>query len=140
MDYVWQESFYRIEKSRTVSEIWLRENGTYGPVFGYLYGIFCKKWVSKWPLGKFFSSKNGLNGLVFGLWVDMDQIEKITEGIWDFLIFSHFMDLFDSKFCLFFDFSQNFDLLRAIKPQKIKKSNPFCNFQDITHIYSLAKN
>ena len=72
--------------------------------------------------GEVFSSKNGLNGLIFGLWVDMDQIEKITEGIWDFLIFSHFMGLFDAKFCPFFDFSQNFDLLCAIKPRKIKKS------------------
>ena len=43
--------------------------------------------------GEVFSSKNGLNGLIFGLWVDMDQIEKNTEGI--FFIFSHFIDLFE---------------------------------------------
>ena len=30
-------------------------------------GFPVKKRVSKWPLGKFFSSKNGLNGLIFGL-------------------------------------------------------------------------
>ena len=39
----------------------------YESVFGHMYGISCKKKrVSKWPLGKFFSSKNGPNGLIFG--------------------------------------------------------------------------
>ena len=52
----------------------------------------------------------------------MGNILKMTEGIRDFLIFCLFMGLFVSKFCPFFDFSQNFDLLHAIKPQKIKKS------------------
>ena len=73
-------------------------------------------------LGEVFFSLNGRNGLIYGQWVDMGNILKMTEGIRDFLIFCHFMGLFDAKFCPFFDFCQNFDLLCALKPQKIKKS------------------
>jgi hypothetical protein len=38
-------------------------------------------------LGEVFSAKNGPNGLIYGQWVDMGNLLKMTEGIRDFLIF-----------------------------------------------------
>ena len=82
--YVGVISFYRIEKSSTVSEIWLRESVTYGPVFGHLHGKMTqKKSMFRMP----FFSINGPKGLIFGQWVHKGNILKITEGIRDFFIF-----------------------------------------------------
>ena len=75
-----------------------------------------------WPLGKFFFSINGPNGLIFGQWVDMGNILKITEGIRDFLIFCGFMARNKSKFWLKSKNGQNLESKRSIKWLKIKKS------------------
>ena len=73
------------------------------------------------------------------LWLVARNILKMAEGIKEFWIFSHLMGLFDAKFYLFLNLSQNFDLLMSHKTAKNQKiSNLGCHFQDFTHICSLA--
>jgi len=86
-------------------------------------------------LGEVFFSLNGRNGLIYGQWVDMGNILEMTEGIRDFL---HIIDR---------NFGENQktgQILQQKKAHKMannqKTSNPFCHFQDISHIYSLAQN
>ena len=65
-------------------------------------------------LGEFFSSKNEPNGLIFGQWVDMGKIQKITEEIWDSIGFMVLNSLIASK--------------RPIKSLNIKKTQIYLLF------------
>jgi hypothetical protein len=58
--------------------------------------------------------ENGTYAPVFGHLYGIRRDKRLS-------IFGHFMGFFDAKFCPFSDFSQNFNLLCALK-QKIKKS------------------
>ena len=63
----------------------------------------------------------------------MGEIQKIT-------FYCHLlMVLFDAKFVRFLILALISTLCHKTT-KHLKISNPFCNFQDITHIYSLAKN
>ena len=76
--------FTELKKRFHVSEIWLREKkGDVRARFRpFVWKNDPKKLLFR-MLGEVLFSINGPNGLIFGQWVDMCNILKITEGIRD---------------------------------------------------------